>query len=106
PSFGVFRLMRQRVRLRERHELQVAIRLPQVLDVPDDPRVAIVELLAEGEGRLDAGPGIAVPPRRMADRRILEREHVEPSGENAIGRGDVRRRIDARVGADPGPWRA
>src|SRR3954469_14435254 len=42
-------LSRDRVGLRQRHEMQMAIRLPKVLDVADDVRVAVVKQLAEGE---------------------------------------------------------
>src|SRR5205807_1657056 len=56
----------QRVALGERHQVQVAIQLPQVLDVPDEAAVAIVEELARGERGFDPGLGIAIPARRHA----------------------------------------
>src|SRR5205085_1465350 len=71
------------------------------LDVADDARVAIIELLAEAERRLDAGLGIAVPARRMAELEVLQREDVQAPREEALGRRDIRRRVDARIGVDP-----
>jgi hypothetical protein len=91
----------EHVGLRERHQVQVAIGLPQVLAVADQRRIAIVELLAEGERRLDAGLGIAVPARRVAEVRRLHREEVEAAREDALRRGHVRRGIEPRLAIDP-----
>ena len=42
-SLRVPRIMRQMPCLGERHKLGMAIRLPQILDIPDEARVAIVD---------------------------------------------------------------
>src|SRR5260221_2944853 len=62
------RLAGEREGLRQRHQLQVAVGLPQILDVAYARRVAIVELLAEGERHFDAALGVAIPARRHSDR--------------------------------------
>src|SRR5581483_10191373 len=95
-------LARERVSLRERHQLQVPVRLPQILDVADEARVAVVEQLAERERRLDAGLRIAVPARRIAEIGVAQREDVEPAGRDAIGRGENGVGVDARRRPDPG----
>ncbi len=83
------RLVSEMPRLRERHELEVAIDLPQVLDVADVARIAVVEALAERQGRLGARLRIGVPLRRKAERDILERKDVKGAGEDPVRRGRV-----------------
>ena len=85
----------ERVGLGQGHELQVPVRLPQVLDVADEVRVAVVEQLAEGERRLDAGLRVAVPARRHAELELAQREHVHPTLGDALGGGEIRRGLDA-----------
>jgi hypothetical protein len=82
----------ERVGLRERDEVQVPVRLPQVLDVADQVLVAIVEQLAVDERRLDAGLRVAVPARRRAEVDRAQREDVEPPLRDALGGGDERPR--------------
>jgi hypothetical protein len=96
-------LARDGVRLRERDQVQVAVGLPQVLAVAHQPRVAIVELLAECERRVDAGLRVAVPARRVAQLDILQREDVVPAGEDACRRRHVCGGRDVRVAVDPRP---
>src|SRR6185503_20575694 len=69
-------------RLRERHQLVMPIDFPQVLDVADDARIAIVEALAEQERSARAGFRIDVPFRRETERRRAQRKHVEAPGQN------------------------
>jgi hypothetical protein len=92
---------RQREGLCERRQMLVPIRLPQVLDVTDDSRVAIVELHTEIERRLDAGLGIAVPVRWIAERHVAQREDIEAPGEDAIGGGAIHLAIDTDLAVDP-----
>ena len=99
--FVVVALPGERVRLRERHELLVAVRLPQVLDVADPLRVAVVEELAVDERRLDAGLRIAVPARRHADVQLAQRQQIEATVRDGVRRGEIRRRIGAVVAMHP-----
>src|SRR5687768_14864025 len=89
-------------RLRERQQLRVAARLPQVLDIADDPFVPIVERLAEREWRDAAGFRIAVPLRRKSELRRAQREYVELTGDDAIRRRAILARVElARQRIDP-----
>ena len=101
---GVTLVPRQVPGLRERQQLGMTARLPQVLDVADDPFVAIVQRLAEGERRNPAGLRITVPGGRKAELCRPQREDVELAGDDAIGRRAVlarvellRQRIDPRT---------
>ena len=92
----------ERVALRERHEVQVAVGLPQVLDVADHIRVAVVEQLAERERRLDPGLRVAVPARRLPEVDVAQREHVDPAVRDALGGVNIGFGVDLRIGLDPG----
>src|SRR6266513_5186371 len=46
-AFGKPRLAREIPRLRQSHQLQVAVGLPKILDVADDALIPIVDILAE-----------------------------------------------------------
>src|SRR5262245_43795305 len=81
-------------RLRERDQLEMAIDLPQILDVADLARIAVVEALAEDERRGKPGLGTDVPARREAEARIGQCEHVERAGEDAVRGRDVLRRSE------------
>src|SRR5688500_3340686 len=48
------RVLRQRMRLGQRHQVEMPVGLPQILDIADQAGVAIVERLAESQGRLDS----------------------------------------------------
>src|SRR5687767_5368778 len=99
---GVTLVMRQVPRLRERQQLRVAARLPQVLDIADDPLVPVVERLAEREWRDAAGLRIAVPLRRKSELRRAQGEHVELTGDDAIRRRAILARVElARQRIDP-----
>src|SRR6266705_5505998 len=92
-AFGKARLAREMPSLRQGHQFQVPVQLPEVLDVADDALVPIIDVLAECKRRLHTGFGFAIPARREAERVITQREHVPPSCENTIGRSDIRRGI-------------
>jgi len=90
-------------RLGQSDQLQVAVDLPEILDVADPPRIAIIESEAEIERRLDPGLGIDVPAGREAEARILERKHIEAALEDAVRGPRVARRVEfPRQGRDPG----
>src|SRR6185295_12182655 len=54
----VARIAAEGIGLRQRDEMQVAIQFPEVLDVADPARIAVVEQLSETERRLGARLGI------------------------------------------------
>src|SRR6266566_3653152 len=56
--------------LRQGDQFQMAVQLPEILDVAGDALIAVVDTLAEIERCLDAGFGIAIPARRKAERVI------------------------------------
>ena len=97
----IFFVSRQGKGLRQRHQVQVAVGLPQVLDVAHQVAIAVVERLAEGERRFDARLGIAVPARRRADVDRTQREHVEPAIGDALGGRDIGRGVDLRRAMNP-----
>ncbi len=82
--------------------MQMTIELPQILDVSDHPRIAVVEQLAETEGCFHAGLGIAIPARRRAEIDVPQRKYIQLPGRDAIGGGEVERRIRFRRGVHPG----
>src|SRR5487761_287015 len=55
---GIALVRRQVPGLGQRDQLQVAVDLPEILDVADPRRIAVVDTQAELERRLDAGLGI------------------------------------------------
>src|SRR5690606_17796701 len=63
-------------RLSQPDDLEMAIQLPEVLRVADDPRVTVVERLAEAERRGGAGQRIDVPCRRKAELEAAAEELV------------------------------
>src|SRR6185312_9410416 len=73
----------------QRDQLEVAVDLPQVLDVADSRRVAVIDCETELERRLDPGLGIGIPAGGEAERRILKGEHVEAALEDFVGRTSV-----------------
>ncbi len=81
--------------LGERHELQVAIDFPQVLDITHLGGIPVIHILAEGQRRLDAGLRIDVPARRESELHAAKREHIEGSCEDPVGRARVARGIEA-----------
>src|SRR5213082_3149663 len=93
----------QRVALGQRHQVQMAIHLPQVLDVPDEAAVAIVEELARSERGFDPGLGIAIPARRQAPVGEAAREDRQGTGGDAVRLRHVRRRIEALRNMHPSP---
>ncbi len=66
-SVRVAQVAAQRVRLRERHQVQVPVGLPQVLDVADAPLVAVVDGACRAQRRQASGERVAVPFRRIAE---------------------------------------
>src|SRR3954453_11901337 len=74
----------EHVGLRQRHEVQMPVGFPKVLDIANQLRVAIVEQLAETAGRLDAGFRITVPKWRRTKLEIAQRKDVEPASGNAV----------------------
>src|SRR6267378_2648413 len=62
-GFRKARLPREMPCLSECHQLQVAVELPEILDVADDTLVPVVDTLAEIERHLHASLGIAIPER-------------------------------------------
>ncbi len=78
------------------------IDLPQILDVSDLRRVAIVEALAERQWRRDARLGVHVPAWRKAQIHAVQRKDVEAAGQDPIRAPDIRRRVEvARQLGDP-----
>src|SRR5690606_34657720 len=82
-------IARQPIRLRERHELEMPIELPQVLDVADEPAVAMIERLAVRERRGNSRQRIGVPLRRKAEREAAPEER-EQAPTNVVGNGEIR----------------
>src|SRR5688572_5093976 len=80
----------ERVRLCERRQVEVPVRLPEVLDVPDLALVAIVDRMSGPPRRESLRERIAVPLRGHAQRAILQVEHGMTAGEHALGPGDDR----------------
>ncbi len=91
----------ERMRLGQRHQVQVAVRFPQVLDVTDPLRIAVVEQLAETQRRIGAGLRIAVPARRRAELHIAQREYIVVAGHDALGRRAITRGVHAGRGGQP-----
>src|SRR5690606_33244268 len=82
-------IARQPIRLCERHELEMPIELPQVLDVADEPAVAMIERLAVRERRGNSRQRIGVPLRRKAEREAAPEER-EQAPTNVVGNGEIR----------------
>ena len=80
-ALRILLVTRQMPRLRQRHQLGVTARLPQIFDVADDRLVAIVERLAETS---------AAPVGRSSDRDSIAAENR------------VRRRRSANTSESPG----
>src|SRR6266496_4318719 len=95
-SLSKARLAREMPCLRQGHQLQVAVGLPEILDVADDALAPAIDILAETERRLNAGFGIAIPARWEAEGAIPQRKHVPPSGEKTVSRRDIQRRTKVR----------
>ncbi len=83
-AIEITRVATQVPRLRERHELEVPVDLPEILDVADIARIAVVEALTEHERRDRSRLWILVPFGREAERRTLHREHMERSKQDLI----------------------
>src|SRR5882672_3585169 len=77
-GFSKARLAREMPCLRECHQFQVTVQLPEILDVADDTLVPVVDTLAEIERYLHAGLGIAIPERRETKRAITQRKQIPP----------------------------
>ncbi len=92
----------QRIGLRQRHQVQMAIDFPEILDVSDQLRVTVVDQLAKDERRLDAGLRIPVPARRRSEIDAPQGENVQLAGRDAVGGGEVLRGIDSCGGMYPG----
>ena len=97
----ILRLAAQDVGLCKRHQMQMPIEFPEILDVSDQSGVTVVEQLAETKGCFHAGLGIAIPPRRRAGIDVPQREYIQPARRDAVGRGDVTRSIDSFRSAHP-----
>src|SRR5215831_14497812 len=89
--------------LGESHRLEMAVRLPQVLDVANHRGVPVVQGLPEAERRIGAARGIPVPRRRKAECPL-------PAEEIETAREDLLRRLAVSSGRevrgplrDPGP---
>src|SRR6266851_9973425 len=82
--------------------MQMTIELPEILDVSDHARVTVVEQLAETEGCFDAGLGIAIPARRRAEIDVPQRKYIQLPSRDAIGGGEIARRIDCHRSVHPG----
>jgi hypothetical protein len=96
----------ERIRLGERHQVLVAVRLAQVLDVAHEVRVGAIERLAELERRFYAGLRVAVPARRRADVDAAQRVDVEPALRDAVGAEEIRGRVFQLGDAKPRIHRA
>ena len=83
----VSRIAGERVRLRQHRQVQVPVRLPQVLDVSDFAFVAIVD----GAGAPRAGGAlrqrVAIPLRRIPELAVRQIEEAVLAREHAIGGG-------------------
>src|SRR5260370_34555743 len=88
-ALGIASLVRQVPRLRQGHQLQVTVQLPEILDIADDALVPVIDRLAVSEGDLDAGPGIAVPARRETEDVVAQQKYLPAAGEDAFGSFDV-----------------
>src|SRR5205085_6155246 len=88
---GKPRLAREMPCLRQSDEFEVAVQLPEILDVADDALVSGIDVLAEIKRRLHASLVIAVPARREAKAAIPQRENVPSSGKCALGSLDIGR---------------
>ena len=86
----------ERIRLCQRHQMQMPVELPEILDVSDQPCVTVIEQLAEFERRFHAGLGIAIPARRRVEPDVLQREQIQLARRNAVGSGEVACGIDFR----------
>src|SRR5712691_2973114 len=95
-GFSKARLAREMPCLRECHQFQVTVQLPEILDVADDTLVPVVDTLAEIERCLHAGLGIEIPARRKAEGAIAQGKQVPPSGEQTLRGRDVWRSIEVR----------
>ena len=76
------------------HELQVAVRLPEILDVADQSLVPIVDRLAERIGCPCSRLRIDVPSGRETKRCARQRKYVEAPVEHRIGSGLISRRVE------------
>jgi len=94
----------QRIGLRQRHQMQMAIDFPEILDIPDQLRVTVVDELAKFERRLDAGLRIPVPARRRSEIDAPHGKDVQLARGDAVGGSEVLRGIDSRGGMYPGTW--
>src|SRR5690606_18308616 len=96
-------LPREAPGLGQSHELCVAARLPQILDVADQRVVAVVDRCAEAERRDLASLRIAIPLRREAEPRRPHREYAPAAGQDFVGRPAVSLRLEMhRQRVDPG----
>src|SRR5215469_913227 len=80
--------------LRKGHQLQMAIDLPEILDVTGYGRVAIIQILPESKGGRDTRLGIHVPARRKAQVDTSQGKHVEPPCQDSIRRLGVARDLE------------
>ena len=78
----VTRFARERVRLRELRQMQMPVRLPEILDVADDAFVAIVDRARAARVGDAMRERIAIPLRRIAELAVLEIEEAS-SGRRA-----------------------
>ncbi len=83
----VLRVASERVRLRQQWQVQVPVRLPQVLDVSDFAFVAIVDGAGAPRAGLATRQRIAIPLWRTPELAVGQIEEAEFSREHAIGGG-------------------
>jgi len=83
-------VVRHRPRLRQAHEVQVAVQFPQVLDVADLFAVLDGDVARVDGRRDDARVRIAVPHGRYADVEPAVGEEYDVAGADAVGIGQQR----------------
>src|SRR5258708_12636202 len=83
-SFGKARLASEMPCLRQGHQLQVAVGLPEILDVADNALIPVINILAECERRVHAGFGITIPARREAEGAVPQRKYVPPPAHKTL----------------------
>ncbi len=81
-------------RLRERHQLEMPVELPKVLDIADQRRIAIIELLAENQRRLGSRARVDIPARGESQLQIAQREHVKLPIQDPIRRAPIARDVE------------
>src|SRR4029077_14677600 len=94
-ALGVASLPGKPPGLGQGHELEVAVRLPEILDVANQCRLPVVERLAEDKWRTRPGRWVTVPVRRKS-HRPFPAEEPEAAGKNAL------RRFAVGAGRKPG----